>query len=98
MNASDNPFSSFSVLLCRQERDIRPLGQSVGADEDPFGNDEAGGGALGVVLDAEVAGLEGGGVAVAGHGAHGDAVGEGEGVVVYGEGVEEGRRHGGGLG
>ena len=53
------------------------MGQFVRADEDPFGDDEACCGALGVVLDAEVAGFEGGGVAVAGHGAHGDAVGEG---------------------
>ena len=74
------------------------MGQFVRADEDPFGDDEACCGALGVVLDAEVAGFEGGGVAVAGHGAHGDAVGEGTGVVAYGEGVEEGGRHGGGLG
>ena len=74
-------------LLLRPEAGDVGVADAEGIDGGAFGDDEAGGGALGVVVDHDGSGDVVGGAAQAGEGGHEDAVGEVE--IAELDGVEE---------
>ena len=75
MDGSGDGLPEFGLFLGPEAGDVG-VAYPEGVDGSAFGDDEAGGGALGIVLSHDRGGVVVGGATEAGKGCHEDAVGE----------------------